>query len=74
VTDYRLWGAVSQIGPQEFAVTVCLLSEPPGITAIDYKLAESREAALYEQATMTIRLIARTLSDGDQIIEPECAK
>lgn len=74
MTAYHLWQTIKETAPDEFVATVSLLSEPPGMSAVDYVVTGSREEAKDSLASLTIRLCARTLQEGDEIIAPVCAK
>lgn len=72
MADFRIWGTVTQTGPQEFVVVVCAATD--GESMIERDVATSRSDALRRQPDLAFRLIWKVVGDGGRVTKIEYAE
>jgi hypothetical protein len=74
MTDFRIWGTVTQIGPREFVVIVSAGSDPMGDGLVEQALATSRDTALAKQLELVGAMAVKVTQRGDRVIDVEYAE
>lgn len=74
MTDFRIWGTVTQIGPREFVVIVSAGSDPIGEGLVEQALETSRDAALAKQMELVSAMGVKVTERGDRVIDVEYAE
>jgi len=73
MTDYRVWGTVNQMGPEEFAVIVSGVSieEPGRDTQVSQAMCRSLEEATLRQRELMQELGRGIVDRGDRVVDVE---
>ena len=76
MADFRIWGTIHKVAPQEFAVTVSAVpdqpaSEPIEGVVVDAITVSSRELAAEACADLVVRMGKRVRERGDRVVDVE---
>jgi hypothetical protein len=74
MADFRIWGTIHQVGPQQFAVTVSAVPDDPASgqiegAAVDALTVSSRELAVEACADLVLRMGIRLRERGDRVVD-----
>jgi hypothetical protein len=72
MTDFHLWGSVTQLAPREFVVIVSAVSD--GEAYVEQEVTDSRESAVLRQRDMAFKLVVKVMSNGGRIVDTEYAE
>ena len=74
MTDFRIWGRIEQIDPEQFVVIVSAIGERSGLVdvpLIGRYVAPTREVALAVRSVMIRETGAQLVARGDRVVDIE---
>ncbi len=74
MADFRIWGTIEHVGPQEFCVIATSTPDPPHsalLSESDRETFESLNLANAGRDRMILQMAARVRARGDRVVDVE---